>query len=156
MIKLNISPIEIVSHTPSISKNCGSTSTGITIKRIVRQKDSIVAGPCEDKEELARISSRLLVANPAVAFAHSTTNHELDQLSDCEYDRLLAVVSRLSLLFVDPKTGKSAHYLDIFNLTVRLLNEYMLHFLSPNAKMRSGNFRVFFLERIKKCKQQIE
>lgn len=42
----------------------------------------IVAGPCEDKEELARISSRLLVANPAVAFAHSTTNHELDQLSD--------------------------------------------------------------------------
>ena len=87
----------------------------------------IVAGSCEDKEELARISSRLLVATPAVAFAHSTTNHELDQLSDCEYDKLLAVVSRLSLLFVDPKTGKSAHYLDIFNLTVRLLNEYMLN-----------------------------
>ena len=87
----------------------------------------IVAGLNEDKEELARISSRLIVDNPAVAFANAATNREFDQLSDCEYDRLLAVVSRLSLLFADPKTGKSAHSLDIFSLTVRLLHEYMLN-----------------------------
>ena len=41
MARLNISPAEIDSHTPSISKICGSTSTGIAIKMIVRQKDRI-------------------------------------------------------------------------------------------------------------------
>ena len=39
MARLSSSPAEIDSHTPSISKICGSTSTGITIKMIVRQKD---------------------------------------------------------------------------------------------------------------------
>ena len=87
----------------------------------------IVPSPNEDKNELARMSSRLIVANPAVAFAEAATNHQFDQLSDPEYDKLLAVASRLSLLFYDPKTGKSAHSLDLFSLTVRLLNEYMLN-----------------------------
>ena len=41
MARLSISPAEIDSHTPSISKICGNTSTGITIKMIVRQKDRI-------------------------------------------------------------------------------------------------------------------
>lgn len=41
MARLNISPAEIDNHTPSISKICGNTSTGITIKMIVRQKDRI-------------------------------------------------------------------------------------------------------------------
>ena len=87
----------------------------------------IVPGSNKDKNELARMSSRLRVANPAVAFAEAATNHQFDQLSDPEYDKLLAVASRLSLLFYDPKTGKSAHSLDLFSLTVRLLNEYMLN-----------------------------
>ena len=87
----------------------------------------IVAGPGEDKDELARISSRLLVDNPAVAFAHAATNHEFDQLSDSEYDKLLVVVARLSLLFADPQTGKSVQSLDLFSICIRLLQEYMLN-----------------------------
>lgn len=87
----------------------------------------IVPSPNEDKNELARMSSRLRVSNPAVAFADAATNHEFDQLSDSDYDKLLAVASRLSLLFYDPKTGKSAQSLDLFSLTVRLLHEYMLN-----------------------------
>lgn len=87
----------------------------------------IVPGPNEDKNELARMSSRLRVANPAVAFADAATNHEFDHLTDSEYDKLLAVASRLSLLFYDPKTGKSTQSLDLFSLTVRLLHEYMLN-----------------------------
>ena len=87
----------------------------------------IVPAPNEDKNELARMSSRLRVANPAVAFADAATNHEFDQLSDSEYDKLLAVASRLSLLFYDPKSEKSTQSLDIFSLTVRLLHEYMLN-----------------------------
>ena len=87
----------------------------------------IVPSPNEDKNELARMSSRLIVANPAVAFTEAATNHQFDQLSDPEYDKLLEVASRLSLLFYDPKTGKSAQSLDLFSLTVRLLNEYMLN-----------------------------
>ena len=46
---------------------------------------------------------------------------------DYEDGKLLAIASRLSLLFYDPKTGKSAQSLDLFSLTVRLLNEYMLN-----------------------------
>ena len=41
MARLSISPAEIDSHSPSILKICGSTSTGGTIKMIVRQKDRI-------------------------------------------------------------------------------------------------------------------
>ena len=41
MARLSISPAEIDSHSPSILKICGSTSTGSTIKMIVRQKDRI-------------------------------------------------------------------------------------------------------------------
>ena len=87
----------------------------------------IVAGPNEDKNALARMNSRLRVNNPAVAFADAATNHEFDQLSDPEYDKLLAVASRLSLLFYDSKNGKSAQSLDLFSLCVRLLHEYMLN-----------------------------
>ena len=85
----------------------------------------IVPGLNEDKNELARMSSRLIVVNPAVAFAEAATNHEFNQLTDPEYDKLLAVASRLSLLFYDSKEGKSAQSLDFFSLTVRLLYEYM-------------------------------
>lgn len=88
----------------------------------------LVPGPNDlEKNELHAISSRLLVDNPAVAFAHAATNHEFDQLSDPEYDKLLAITSRLSLLFIDPNSGKPAPSLDIFDLTVHLLYEYMLN-----------------------------
>ena len=87
----------------------------------------IVAGPGEDKDELARMSSRLLVDNPAVAFANAAANHKFDYVPDDVYDRLFAVVSRLSLLFADSKTGKSAQSLDLFSLCIRLLHEYMLN-----------------------------
>ena len=41
MARLSISPAEIDGHSLSILKICGSTSTGSTIKMIVRQKDRI-------------------------------------------------------------------------------------------------------------------
>lgn len=87
----------------------------------------IVAGSNEDKDVLAQMKSRLIVDNPAVAFADAATNHEFDHLTDPEYDKLLAVASRLSLLFYDPQTGKAAQSLDLFSLSVRLLHEYMLN-----------------------------
>ena len=87
----------------------------------------IVPAPNEDKNELARMSSRLRVSNPAIAFADAATNHEFDHLTDSEYDKLLAVASRLSLLFYDPQTGNAAQSLDLFSLSVRLLHEYMLN-----------------------------
>ena len=87
----------------------------------------ITASQDEDKNKLARISRRLKVHNPSISFAQLVSEHKFDDLSDDEYDKLFAVVSRLNLLFMDPETGKAARYLDIFSLTVRLLHEYMLN-----------------------------
>ena len=91
------------------------------------KKVHIIPSIHEDVEMLHNISSRLIIENPTLAFADSAKQGVFDKYSDAEYEKILSVVKRLNLLFYSEKDNISKANINIFDLLVRLLYEYMLN-----------------------------
>lgn len=76
---------------------------------------------------LHNISSRLIIENPSLAFAKSAKQGAFDNFTDEEYEKILEVAKKLNSLFYSEKHNKTAPSINIFDLLVRLLYEYMLN-----------------------------
>ena len=91
------------------------------------KKIHIIPSKHEDIEMLHNISSRLIIENPALAFVNSAKQGLFDKFTDEEYEKILAVAKRLNSLFYSEKDNKPKANINIFDLLVRLLYEYMLN-----------------------------
>lgn len=76
---------------------------------------------------LHNISSRLIIENPSLAFVNSAKQGLFNNFTDEEYEKILAVAKRLNSLFYSEKDNKPKANINIFDLLVRLLYEYMLN-----------------------------
>ena len=91
------------------------------------KKIHIIPSKHEDIEMLHNISSRLIIENPSLAFVNSAKQGLFDKFTDEEYEKILAVAKRLNSLFYSEKDNKPKANINIFDLLVRLLYEYMLN-----------------------------
>ena len=96
-------------------------------KDCLPQKVHIIPSKHEDIEMLHNISSRLIIENPSLAFVSSAKQGLFDKYTDEEYEKILAVAKRLNSLFYSEEDEKSKATMNIFDLLVRLLYEYMLN-----------------------------
>ena len=87
----------------------------------------IVPSLGEDVDVLHNMSSRLLIENPAIDFSKAAKAGLFDKYDDDEYDAMLSVIKRINLLFTPPKAELGAPAINIFDLLVQLLYEYMLN-----------------------------
>ncbi len=87
----------------------------------------IVPSKNEDIDMLHNAACRLLIENPAIDFSKAAKAGLLDKYNDDQYDAMLSVIKRLNLLFIPPKEDKSGPVINIFDLLVQLLYEYMLN-----------------------------
>ena len=90
------------------------------------KKIHIIPSKHEDIEMLHNISSRLIIENPSLAFVSSAKQGLFDKYTDEEYEKILAVAKKLNSLFYSEKDNKTAPSINIFDLLVRLLYDYML------------------------------
>lgn len=91
------------------------------------KKTHIIPSKHEDIEMLHNISSRLIIENPSLAFVNSAKQGLFNNFTDEEYEKILAVAKRLNSLFYSEKDNKPKANINIFDLLVRLLYEYMLN-----------------------------
>ena len=91
------------------------------------KKIHIIPSKHEDIEMLHNISSRLIIENPSLAFVSSAKQGLFDKYTDEEYEKILAIAKRLNSLFYSEKDNKPKANINIFDLLVRLLYEYMLN-----------------------------
>lgn len=91
------------------------------------KKIHIIPSKHEDIEMLHNISSRLIIENPSLAFVNSAKQGLFNNFTDEEYEKILAVAKRLNQLFYSEKDNKPKANINIFDLLVRLLYEYMLN-----------------------------
>ena len=91
------------------------------------KKIHIIPSKHEDIEMLHNISSRLIIENPSLAFVNSAKQGLFNNFTDEEYEKILAVAKRLNSLFYSEKDNKPKANINIFDLLVRLLYEYMLN-----------------------------
>ena len=91
------------------------------------KKIHIVPSANEDIDVLHSMSSRLIIENPSLAFVNSAKQGLFDKYTDEEYEKILAVAKRLNSLFYSEKDNKPKANINIFDLLVRLLYEYMLN-----------------------------
>ena len=91
------------------------------------KKIHIIPSKHEDIEMLHNISSRLIIENPSLAFVSSAKQGLFDKYTDEEYEKILAVAKKLNSLFYSEKDNKPKANINIFDLLVRLLYEYMLN-----------------------------
>lgn len=91
------------------------------------KKIHIVPSANEDIDVLHSMSSRLRIENPSIEFASFAHKGLYDKYSDEEYEKLLAVAKRLNLLFYSKEEKRPEANINIFDLLVRLLYEYMLN-----------------------------
>lgn len=103
-------------------------------KDCLPKKIHIIPSKHEDIEMLHNISSRLIIENPSLAFVNSAKQGLFDKFTDEEYEKILAVAKRLNSLFYSEKDNKPKANINIFDLLVRLLYEYMLD--NPNDESR--------------------
>ncbi len=96
-------------------------------KDCLPKKIHIIPSKHEDIEMLHNISSRLIIENPSLAFVNSAKQGLFDKFTDEEYEKILAVAKRLNSLFYSEKDNKPKANINIFDLLVRLLYEYMLN-----------------------------
>lgn len=96
-------------------------------KDCLPKKIHIIPSKHEDIEMLHNISSRLIIENPSLAFVNSAKQGLFDKYTDEEYEKILAVAKRLNSLFYSEKDEKPKATINIFDLLVRLLYEYMLN-----------------------------
>lgn len=90
-------------------------------------KIHIIPSKDEDPDFLHNCSMKMMVENPSLDFANAAKAGAFDNYSDEEYEKLLAVAKRLNLLFYSEKDNKPLTAINIFDLTIRLLYEYMLN-----------------------------
>lgn len=95
----------------------------------------IVPSEGEDPQVLHDIASRLLVENPAIAFSDMAKAGKLNSFTDDEYEKLLAVVKRLNLLFIPPNSDKPVPQINLFDMVILLLYEYMLNQHSESSRI---------------------
>lgn len=95
----------------------------------------IVPSQGEDIDKLHNMASRLLIENPAIDFTKAAKSGLLNKFDDDQYDAMLAVIKRLNLLFIPPEAEKSEPAINIFDLLVRLLYEYMLNLHSECSRI---------------------
>ncbi len=95
----------------------------------------IVPSEGEDPQVLHDIASRLLVENPAIAFSDMAKAGKLNSYDDEEYEKLLAVVKRLNLLFIPPNSDKPVPQINLFDMVIQLLYEYMLNQHSESSRI---------------------
>ena len=81
----------------------------------------------EDIDYLHALSMRMQIENPSIEFASSAKLGLFNQYSDEEYEKMLAVAKKLNLLFYSDKDRRPLPEINLFDLTVRLLYEYMLN-----------------------------
>ena len=91
------------------------------------KKIHIIPSKHEDIEMLHNISSRLIIENPSLAFVNSAKQGLFNNFTDEEYEKILAVAKRLNSLFYSEKDNKPKANINIFDLLLRLLYEYMLN-----------------------------
>ena len=91
------------------------------------KKIHIVPSPNEDIDVLHSISSRLIIENPSIEFVSAAKLGTFDKYNDEQYEKILAVAKRLNLLFYSKEKKRAEANINIFNLLVRLLYEYMLN-----------------------------
>ena len=91
------------------------------------KKIHIIPSKHEDIEMLHNISSRLIIENPSLSFVNSAKQGLFDKYTDEEYEKILAVAKKLNSLFYSEKDEKPKATINIFDLLVRLLYEYMLN-----------------------------
>lgn len=91
------------------------------------KKIHIVPSASEDIDVLHSISSRLRIENPSIEFANAAKLGLYNKYSDAEYEKMLAVAKRLNLLFYSKEEKRPESNINIFDLLVRLLYEYMLN-----------------------------
>ena len=96
-------------------------------KDCLPKKIHIIPSKHEDIEMLHNISSRLIIENPSLAFVNSAKQGLFDKYTDEEYEKILAVAKRLNSLFYSEKDKNPRATINIFDLLVRLLYEYMLN-----------------------------
>ena len=90
------------------------------------KKIHIIPSKHEDIEMLHNISSRLIIENPSLAFVNSAKQGLFNNFTDEEYEKILAVAKRLNSLFYSEEDKKPKATMNIFDLLVRLLYDYML------------------------------
>ena len=95
----------------------------------------IVPTSDENVDELHSIATRLYVDNPAIKFSEDAKAGLFNNYSDNEYDKCLQICKRLSLLFCPPNGGKAEAKINLFELTVKLLFEYMLNNHSESSRI---------------------
>lgn len=91
------------------------------------KKIHIVPSANEDIDILHSISSRLLIENPSIEFASFAHQGLYDKYTDEEYEKMLAVAKKVNLLFYSKEEKRPEANINIFDLLVRLLYEYMLN-----------------------------
>ena len=96
-------------------------------KDCLPKKIHIIPSKHEDIEMLHNISSRLIIENPSLSFVNSAKQGLFDKYTDEEYEKILAVAKKLNSLFYSEKDEKPKATINIFDLLVRLLYEYMLN-----------------------------
>ena len=91
------------------------------------KKIHIIPSKHEDIDVLHSMSSRLRIENPSIEFASFAHSGLYDKYTDEEYEKMLAVAKRLNLLFYSKEEKRPEANINIFDLLVRLLYEYMLN-----------------------------
>ena len=91
------------------------------------KKISIIQSQDEDIAYLAEISKRLLIENPSLDFCSAAKLGLMDQYDDVQYQKMLTVAKRLNLLFYDEEKKRPLPEIGLFDLTIRLLYEYLLN-----------------------------
>lgn len=90
-------------------------------------KIHIVPSPNEDADWLHNMAVKMTVENPAIAFSTAAKAGHFNKFDDDQYEKILQVVKRLSLLFTPPGSDKADTTINIYDLLCRLLYEYMIN-----------------------------
>ena len=89
----------------------------------------------EDDAYFNRLSKELLIKNPAIEFSEDAKQGKYNDLSDEEYEKLLQEVKLFCTLFQN-EDEKNIPYINVFELTEKLLNVYLYCMLVGNNLIR--------------------
>ena len=90
-------------------------------------KIRIAAQAGENKNWLHAVSRNLRIENPVGEFVENVRLGKCNNFSDLEYEKVLSVMQRLSLLFIMGDRKTILPTINVFELLVVLLREYMLN-----------------------------
>ena len=96
-------------------------------KHYLPEKIHIVSEQGENRDWLHTVSRNLIITNPVFEFTEHARSGDFNDLSDLDYEKVLSVMKRLSLLFMMGDGKTTLPGLNIFYLLEALLYEYMLN-----------------------------